>query len=84
MHEHTTSTAKKDLKDFQKSHSPWVAAAYGAIVGLVPPIALAVSHDQSVFYGYLAVVTVTTAVHLESSRRKLASLQEELKRVKTK
>lgn len=83
MPERTKATIEEDLKDFQKNHSPWVAVVVGVGTGVVPGI-LAASRNLEIFAGTVAAVTVTTIVHLDSSRRKLASLQEELKRIETK
>lgn len=80
MSELTRSTIMEDLKDFQKIHSPKVAVLVGIGMRLVPGI-MAASHNLKLFVGSAVATAVGTAIHLNSSRKTLASLQEELKRI---
>lgn len=83
MSERTRATIGEDLEKFQENHSPWVAVVVGAGMGVFPGI-LAASHNLELFVGSTVAVTVMTAIHLDSSRRTLASLHEELKSIGVK
>lgn len=84
MSERTKAIIEEDLENFQKKHSPLVAvfAGVGFGMGVLPGIlAAAAGHGLEPVVTSTAVVTSLAFIHLDSSRRTLASLREELKRI---